>query len=69
MPRMFTCLAQAVAAQDMLRSRELHGTLHLGLKRIDNTLSAHAWLSYGKIIITGAAGHNGFTELTSFGVK
>ena len=63
------CLPQAVVAQWMLKRRRIAGTLYLGVAK-DVTkpeiLAAHAWLRCGSIILTGAAGHQQFTVVTTF---
>ena len=63
------CLPQGVAAQWMLKRRRIAGTLYLGVSKDEakpEKLAAHAWLRCGNIILTGAAGHRQFTEVSSF---
>ena len=61
------CLAQAISAKAMLRRRHLASTLYLGLaKDPSEALQAHAWLRCGAEIITGKAGHERFTVISSF---
>jgi len=61
------CLAQAISAKTMLRRRRIHSTLYLGVaKNKSQPMQAHAWLRCGDVILTGAAGHEQFTVLSSF---
>ncbi len=66
-PWQSTCLAQAMAAQQMLKRRGLPNTLYLGVAREnESTLSAHAWLCCGSIILTGEREMAHFTMVSSF---
>ena len=63
------CLPQAVAAQWMLKRRNIPGTVYLGLAKVETKpekLSAHAWLRCGHIILTGREGHRQFTVVATF---
>ena len=62
------CLAQALAAQRMLRRRNIPGALYLGIIKGDATrpMRAHAWVRCGDLFITGAEGHRAFTVLSVF---
>ncbi len=61
------CLAQAISAKAMLRRRHIHSTLYLGVaKNKTQPMQAHAWLRCGAAILTGAAGHEQYTILSSF---
>ncbi|MCA9953774.1 MAG: lasso peptide biosynthesis B2 protein [Ardenticatenaceae bacterium] len=61
------CLTQAVSAKAMLHRRHIHSTLYLGLaKNNSQAMKAHAWLRCGAAILTGEAGHEQFTVLSSF---
>ena len=66
------CLIQVLAAQRLLAKRKIPGQFHLGVQRdsgsiVDPTgFSAHAWLQCGDVIVTGAAGHERFTVVSSF---
>lgn len=61
------CLTQAISAKAMLRRRRIHSTLYLGLaKNQSQAMKAHAWLRCGAAILTGEAGHEQFTILSSF---
>lgn len=61
MPFQCACLAQAVACKQMLRIRNISGTVFLGLapRNHKHGLCAHAWLLSGDQILTG--GENGKT--------
>ena len=66
-----TCLTQAVAGAVLLRRRGIHSTFYLGVAKglaSPKELSAHAWLCCGDHILTGAAGHERFTVVSSFKV-
>lgn len=61
------CLTQAISAKAMLRRRHIHSTLYLGLAKNNSAaMQAHAWLRCGAAILTGEAGHEQFTILSSF---
>ena len=63
------CLAQAVAAQWMLKRRHVAGTLYLGVAKDETEsekLTAHAWLRCGNMILTGREGCRQFTVVASF---
>jgi hypothetical protein len=61
------CLAEAIAAQQMLNRRKIAATLYLGIARKDeHEIVAHAWLRCGNIILTGRRGMNKFTVVSSF---
>ncbi len=65
-----TCLVQAIAAQRMLHRRGIPGTLYLGVaKDPDNParLKAHAWVRCAATILTGHAGYQQFTVVSSYG--
>ncbi|MEO0771345.1 MAG: lasso peptide biosynthesis B2 protein [Cyanobacteria bacterium J06649_4] len=61
------CLAQAIAAKRMLKSRKIVSTLYLGVARSQaNELEAHAWLRSGPVYLTGGRGHEFFTVVATF---
>jgi hypothetical protein len=63
------CLSQAVAGQWMLKRRRIAATLYLGVTKNESDpeqLAAHAWLRYGDVMLTGAAGHQHFTVVAAF---
>ena len=62
------CLAQAIAAQWMLRRRGLGSTLYLGVRKNSSaTLDAHAWLRFGSRILVGGETRSGFQVVAKFG--
>jgi hypothetical protein len=63
-----TCLAQATAAQIMLRRRGTSGVLVIGLRAGDDQWDAHAWLLGTRGALTGGPAATGFTPTTVFEV-
>ena len=54
MPWRADCLVQAMAAQHWLESEGIATTIAIGVHKSDSTdFEAHAWLSYGDIVVTG----------------
>ena len=48
------CLVQAIVAQHLLKKYHLGTTIYFGVaKDGEGKLQAHAWLRYGKMIVTG----------------
>ncbi|MBR4341855.1 MAG: lasso peptide biosynthesis B2 protein [Lachnospiraceae bacterium] len=48
------CLVRALTAGKLLRKKKLHYTLYLGVCQEDSgEMAAHAWLRWGKFIVTG----------------
>lgn len=69
-PWQSTCLAQAIAAKMMLQHRGICSTLYLGVvKDGAEGLMAHAWLRSGATILTGEAGWERFTVVSTFAEK
>ncbi len=63
------CLPQAVAAKWMLQRRRIPGTVYLGVMKDGNKpekLAAHAWIRSGRVILTGAKGHQQYTVVSTF---
>ena len=63
------CLVQSLAAQRLLKRRNLPGTIFLGvMKDTDKNekMRAHAWTKCGDIFITGRHGHEKFTVVSVF---
>ena len=60
------CLQQAFAALLMLRRRGLAGTVHLGVARSPDGLTAHAWSRCGELPVTGIAAAGGFVPVAVF---
>jgi hypothetical protein len=63
------CMAQALAGKTLLARRGLSSTLYLGVAKEGEQMAAHAWLRCGPRILTGAAGHERYTVITTFGDK
>jgi hypothetical protein len=64
------CLAQAIAARFMLRRRGIPCTLFLGVAKATfqpARLEAHAWVTCGNTVLTGAPGHERFTVIATYG--
>lgn len=66
LPWRTTCLMQAVAAAILMRCRGLPATLHLGVASAGGSTTAHAWVRYGELVLTGADEHEHFSELACF---
>ena len=66
------CLVQVLVVQRLLAQQHIPGQFYLGVRRgsENNTdptgLSAHAWLQCGESIVSGAAGHELFTIVSTF---
>ncbi len=61
------CLPRAVAAQAMLRRRDIASRLCLGVACDEGAFSAHAWIEVGHDVIVGGAEAARFTQVTQFG--
>jgi hypothetical protein len=64
-----TCLAQALAGSCMLRLRGIPATVALGVAKSEaapDGITAHAWLSSGGVVITGAAGREKYRVLANY---
>jgi len=61
------CLAQAIAAQWMLKRRGISSTLYLGAaKNETREMSAHAWVRSGAHILTGSPEHERYAVIALF---
>jgi hypothetical protein len=61
------CLAQAIAAKQMLQHRGINSTLYLGVKKDDTGhLAAHAWVRCGEFWLTGGRGELEYTVVSTF---
>ena len=60
------CLAQALAAQRMLKQQHIAGIFFLGVKKDKQLLEAHAWLQCDNHILTGKPGHETFAIVSTF---
>ena len=47
------CLVQAIAARRWLAGLGIASTLHMGVRKDEQSLGAHAWLSVGDTVVTG----------------
>ena len=63
------CYDQALASTFMLKRRGISSTIYFGLNKIDNQLSAHAWVRCGRVIVTGKRGCESFTPVAWFGTQ
>ena len=62
----FKCLAQAIAAQRLLKKKHIPSELYLGVHKTNGALKAHAWLKCGERYITGKKGSNQFTTVAIY---
>lgn len=62
----FKCLAQAVAAQRLLKRKKITTQLYLGVNKNENALKAHAWLKHGDYFITGEKGSHHFATVITY---
>lgn len=62
------CLTRALAGKGMLRRRGLRSTLYLGVADSEDKdgLHAHAWLTSGDVILSGARDKDSFTVVSTF---
>ncbi|MBS1780547.1 MAG: lasso peptide biosynthesis B2 protein [Bacteroidetes bacterium] len=54
------CMAQAIICKRLLKKKGLQTTIYLGVAKDDNNhqkLKAHAWLTLGQHVLTGAYGY------------
>lgn len=69
-PVTFTCLMQAVAAQRMLRRRNIPATVYLamlaGRQGSGNPLLAHAWVRCGDRVVTGQCDESQYRVIATF---
>lgn len=68
LPWRSTCLAEAFAAQVMLRRRGVGGVVVVGLRRHGPAWDAHAWLVASSGVLTGGPAAEGFTATSVFEV-
>jgi hypothetical protein len=62
-----TCLVRALAASRLLAQNGYKSTLHIGVKRTNDVLEAHAWVEYdGRAIIDISGEAPQFTRLYSW---
>jgi hypothetical protein len=61
------CLAQALAAWQMLQRRGIAVTVYFGVAQHPaQPCDAHAWVRCGSQLVTGGAGHEQFRVISSF---
>jgi Transglutaminase-like superfamily len=61
------CYPQALAGVLLCHVLNVPVAMHLGVKLRENgAMEAHAWLSSGRVCITGRAGASGFTPVACF---
>jgi len=60
------CLTEAIAGKILLRQYGLNGTLYFGVRKENNSFTAHAWLRCGEIYVTGRRGMNNFHVVSTF---
>ncbi len=60
------CAAKAVAGAGMLRCRKIPATVALGVNTPLRPVAAHAWLSAGGIVVTGAPVHKKYRVIATF---
>jgi hypothetical protein len=54
LPMKTSCLVLALALERLLRSEGLDGTVVLGVRRIEDTIHAHAWVEHEGVMLIGA---------------
>jgi hypothetical protein len=61
------CLAQAIAAMKMLRSRGMTSTIYLGMAKGEKEdMGAHAWLRSGDTFVVGAGNSQEYTVVATY---
>ena len=67
-PWQSSCLARALAATVMLRGRGIPSSMTLGVAKSSDGagLDAHAWLTSGGLIVTGAGGHEKYQVIARY---
>jgi len=64
------CLRRTLALQRMLVRRRIAATLHLGVRKGEGRLEAHAWLSCGGRVLNDTPDvRERYTELTGKGIR
>ena len=73
LPWQSRCLVQVLVVQRWLAARGVPGQFYLGVRKGNEDgialpkLAAHAWLECGGVIVNGAAGHEQFTIVSTYG--
>ncbi len=69
-PWVSTCLMQALAAQRMLRRRNIPATVYLAMlaggRKTSDPLLAHAWVRCGDRVITGQCDESQYRVIATF---
>jgi hypothetical protein len=61
------CLAQAIAAMRMLKSRGMTSTIYFGMaKEGEDDMEVHAWLRSGDTYVVGAGNSKDFTVVATY---
>lgn len=60
------CLARALAGRFLLKQKKLPAILTIGTNLQNETMTAHAWLQCGELIVTGEAEHQKYRAIVSF---
>jgi hypothetical protein len=60
------CYPEAFTAKKMLKRRRLDSTLYIGVGKVENKITAHAWLRCGNIYVTGRRNMEKFTVVSTF---
>jgi hypothetical protein len=63
------CYDQALASTFMLKRRDIASTIYFGLDKMDDQLSAHAWVRCGRVIVSGKVGFEKYTPVAWFGTQ
>jgi hypothetical protein len=66
LPWKVTCFIEAITAKILLKKHGIESTLHLGLKKENSSMLAHAWLHCGSIYVTGKRGIEKFVTVRIF---
>jgi Transglutaminase-like superfamily len=69
-PTAKNCLVRAIAGREMLARRGVSSQIRLGVaKNSPETLSAHAWLECGGIVVTGEGEHRSYAAMPAPSVE
>lgn len=60
------CLVQATVGKILLRKKSIGCTVSFGVKKGDNKMEAHAWLTVGNRIVLGGETADQFVKVSSF---
>ncbi len=69
-PTAKNCLVRAIAGREMLARRGVSSQIRLGVaKNSPETLSAHAWLECGSMVVTGEGEHRSYAAMPAPSVE